>query len=168
MFPFLFFYFFDQERSPKIILRASYDEINVSNFSCRFLNHNNFFQFELFQRRTQNHPWAEGPRMVLCPSGFINFALLKNLCTYQVISNITQGVVNFPKTCVKSSKPQGYFFWRQGNFFWRLGNIFCQQGNFFGSDQFLPSNELSNITYGVVNFPKTGGKSSKPQENFFC
>ena len=26
-----------------------------------------------------------GPRMVLCPSGFINFALPKNLCTYQDI-----------------------------------------------------------------------------------
>ena len=41
--------------------------------------------FPFFQRRTQNHPWAEGSRMVLCPSGFINFALPKNLCTYQDI-----------------------------------------------------------------------------------
>ena len=49
---------------------------------------------------------------------------------------------------------------RLGNFFWRLGT-------FFGSDQFLPSNELLNITYGLVNFPKTGGKSSKPFGNFF-
>ena len=72
-----------------------------------------------------------------------------------------RGVVNFPKTCVKSSKPQG-------NFFWRLGNFFCRLGNFFGSDQFLPSNEFSNITYGVVNFPKTCAKSSKPQGYFFC
>ena len=56
--------------------------------------------------------------------------------------------------------PLETFFWRLGNFFWRLGN-------FFGSDQFLPSNELSNIPYGVVNFPKTGAKSSKPFGNFF-
>ena len=48
------------------------------------------------------------------------------------LSNITYGVVKFPKTGAKSSKPFG-------NFFWRLGN-------FFGFDQFLLSNELSNIT----------------------
>ena len=101
-----------------------------------------------------------GPRMVFCPSGFINFALPKNLCTYQVISNITYGVVNFPKTGARSSKPFR-------NFFWLLGNFFCQLGNSFGSDQFLPSNELLNITYGLVNFPKTGAKSSKPFGNFF-
>ena len=41
--------------------------------------------FSFFQRKTQNHPWAKGPWMVLCPSGFINFALPKNLCTYQDI-----------------------------------------------------------------------------------
>ena len=53
-------------------------------------------------------------------------------------------------------------------FFCRLGNFFCRLGDFFGFDQFLPSNELSDLTYGAVNFPKTGAKSSKPFGNFFC
>ena len=59
-----------------------------------------------------------------CPSGFINFALLKNMCTYQVISNITYWAVNFPKIGAKSSKPFGNFFCRVGNFFCRLAVLF--------------------------------------------
>ena len=114
-----------------------------------------------FQRRTQNHPSAEGRRMVLCPSGFINFCLLKNLYTYQDISNITQGVVNFPKTRTKSSNSQG-------NFFRRLGNFFCRLGNFFGSDQFLPSNELSNITQGWSTSQKYVQKPLNPRGTFFA
>ena len=85
------------------------------------------------------------------------FRPAKILCTYQDI-HIWGGQQQ--KKGAKSSKPFG-------NFFCRLGNFFCRLGNFFGSDQFLPSNELSNITYGVVNFPKTCTKSSKPQSNFF-
>ena len=51
-------------------------------------------------------------------SGFINFCLPKNLCTYQVISNITQGVANFPKIGAKSSSLQPNFFWRLAGLFW--------------------------------------------------
>ena len=67
-----------------------------------------FFYSVLSRTFTQvtNFSNAFGQRMVLCPSGFINFALLKNMCTYQVISNITYGAVNFPKIGAKSSKPQ--------------------------------------------------------------
>ena len=41
-------------------------------------------RFTLFQTQNKNQPKAG-----FCPSGFINFALPKNLCTYQVVSNIT-------------------------------------------------------------------------------
>ena len=60
-------------------------------------------------------------RLILCPSGFIIFCLLKNLYTYQDISNLTQWVFNFPKTCTKSSKPQETFFGGQETF---LGSIY--------------------------------------------
>ena len=44
----------------------------------------------------ENRPSAD-----FCPSWFINFCLLKILYTY----HITEGVVNFPKTRTKRSKP---------------------------------------------------------------
>ena len=64
-------------------LMADYSCWSNSKIYLKFgrLTRNTIF----FQRRTQNHPWAEGPRMVLCPSWFIIFGLPKNLCTYQVI-----------------------------------------------------------------------------------
>ena len=53
-------------------------------------------RFTLFPTQDKNQPKAG-----FCSSGFINFCLLKNLYTY----HITEGVVNFPKTRTKCSKP---------------------------------------------------------------
>ena len=39
---------------------------------------------QVFPTQDKNQPKAG-----FCPSGFINFAHPKNLCTYQVVSNIT-------------------------------------------------------------------------------
>ena len=61
---------------------------------------------------------TQGPK-----DGFVSKRVYK-FCTYQVISSITQGVVNFPKIGAKASKPQGNFFWRLGNFFWPLAGLF--------------------------------------------
>ena len=75
------------------------------------------------------------------------FRPAKNLCTYKDIFFSFKhpiGGGQQRKNGAKSSKPQG-------NCFRRLGNFFCRLGNFFGFDQFLPSNELSNIPQGVVN-----------------
>ena len=45
----------------------------------------------LFQRRTQNHPWAVGPRMVLCPSGFINFCQQKTCAPIRIFQTSHRG-----------------------------------------------------------------------------
>ena len=73
-------------------------KVNTHHFS----NWSVYFRVSkcIFPTQDKNRPKAD-----FCPSWFTNFALPKNLCTYQVISNITYGVVNFPKTGAKSSKP---------------------------------------------------------------
>ena len=61
----------------------------------------NKFSSGLFPTQDKNQPKAG-----FCPSGFIIFCLPKNLHSY----HITQGVVNFPKICTKSSSLQPNFF----------------------------------------------------------
>ena len=122
-----------------------------------------FFLVDIFPTQDKNQPKAG-----FCPSGFINFALPKNLCTYQVISNITYGVVNFPKIGAKSSKPFGNFFCRLGNFFWRLAVLFSNAGQkpaegwflFKWVYKFLPSQKLVHLS-GYFKHHIGGGQLPK-------
>ena len=91
------------------------------------------------------------PKAGFCPSGFINFALPKNLCTYQVISNITYGVVNFPKIGAKSSNSKGTFFRR-------LAVLFLPASCTF----FVPSkNSIKNLSFFAFKHRIWGGQLPK-------
>ena len=71
------------------------DKVEAKHMASSF-----YHDIPIFQEAEKQDP-QEQQWMVLCPSGFIIFCLPKNLYTY----HISEGVVNFPKTRTKCSKP---------------------------------------------------------------
>ena len=96
-----------------------------------------------------------------CPSGFIIFCLLKTGASIRLFQISHRGCSTSQKQVQNPLVSSRTFFAGQETF---LGSIYSFLLMSNKNLSFLPS----NITQGVINFPKIGAKSSSLQSNFFC